>query len=200
MNRNNIISVLLVVFLLFFGACGDDDNLVGSDDISPEDVELMMEAFRNAGIMGGPFMPMAGMMSQNKGAKSVTALSDENAQDFDQNISCPEGGSANYQGSVNHGENQLSTQLSVDLQSCSSRDGDDNMWTFNGHLDYNLNLTGDEESFEMNGTHEGIIDFESNVATDSCNMDVSYSFSGSQTGVSGQVTGSVCGQDVTYGI
>ncbi len=197
MNRINIVSVLLVVILLFFGACGDDDNLVGSDDISSEDLELMMEAFQNAGIIGGPFMPMAGM-SQNKGAKSVTALSDEHAQDFDQNIPCPEGGSANYQGSVNHGENQLSTQLAVDLQSCSSRDGDDNMWTFDGHLDYNLNLVGDEESFEMNGSHEGIIDFESNVAEGSCNMDVSYSFSGSQTGVSGPVNVSVCGQDIDY--
>jgi len=198
MKRIKIVSILSVI-LLFFVACSDDDNPVGTDDLSSEDVELMMEAFQNAGILGGPFMSFAGSMSPNKAEKSVSVLSDEHFQDFDQDIPCPEGGSANYQGSVDQGENHLNADLSVTLNACTSLDGEDNSWTFDGNLEYGLNFEGDEESFEMNGFHEGIVDFSGHLEG-SCDIDVSYSVTGDQTGGSGQINGTVCGYDISTSI
>ena len=197
MKAVNILSIISIVLFLFFAAC--DDDPVSSEDLSSDDVELMMEAFQNAGIFGGPFMPFAGGMPQNKVAKNVTALSDEHSEDFEQDISCPEGGSATYSGSLNQSENQISSQLTLTLNNCQSSDGEDNSWTFNGELDYNMNFAGGEESFEMNGSQEGIIE-TSGYAEASCEMDISYSITGSQTGVSGQVNGSVCGKDASYAI
>ena len=197
MKAVNILSIISIVLFLFFAAC--DDDPVSSEDLSSDEVELMMEAFQNAGILGGPFMSLAGGMPQNNVANNVTALSDGHAQDFEQTVNCPDGGTATYQGSVTQGENHLSTQLNISLNGCSSSDGEENGWVFDGDLDYNMDFEGDEESFEMNGSQEGLIE-TSGYTEASCEMDITYSISGSQTGVSGQVNGSVCGKDASYAI
>lgn len=199
MKRFQSVSVILLILALFFAACDDEDDPVGSEDISSEDVELMMEAFQNAGIMGGPFMSFAGGMPQNKTGNNVIALSDEHNENFEQDIACPEGGTATYRGSLNQGENQISSELSLSLNDCQSLDGEDNAWTFNGSLDYVMNFAGGEESFEMDGTNEGQFSFDSNMASGECEMNVSYAFSGSESEVSGQVNGTVCGEDASYG-
>lgn len=197
MFRFKLISVLSIIILISaLSAC--DDDPAGSDELSEEEVELMMEAYQNAGILAGAFFPNGGTGTMSKEDSDFTAHLADFSSDFETEYNCPEDGSVVYDGTLEGSEMQFSSQLVASVNDCSSTDREENLWVFNGSLDQNVTTQVDEESFEINGSQEGAIVFDGDVASGDCEIDVSFDYSiGEQSGISGFVDGTVCGQDVS---
>lgn len=193
-------SLFAVASLLFLSGCSDDSPTDLLDDLSAEEAELMMEAVAQAGGLtipdqmgGGEPGPAAVVVSVN----------------VETEVSCPEGGSVFVSGSFDGdadeqtGRGEFSLDYAQVHESCSVRapsTGD--LWTFDGLPDVGVDfdLVVAEGAFSLDGTQSGTVGWSTNGRSGNCTIDVTYTVSGSETSLSGTVTGSVCGHQISTSV
>lgn len=173
-------------------ACSDDDDPTGPGDaeLSSEEADLMMEAWMELGGLGVG-------VAFNPASERDDVLHDSGSQEFNEQQACPEGGTLSLEGTMAWDENAWSWDLTNTADDCGSTDSEGNVWTFNGGMNTTFNMTGDENYIDMSGSQQGTLSFSSDVGSGSCTIDVQYSAEGTQTGGTAQVSGSVCGHDVS---
>lgn len=178
-------------------ACSDDDDPTGPGaELSAEEADLMMEAWAELGGLGGPFLAMGGY----EGAPTPDGVlySTSGSEDFNQQNDCPQGGTITYNGTMTWAENHISWDLTNTADNCQSNDSEGNTWTFNGGVNTDFEFTGDQNQFQMNGSQQGSLSFSSDVGSGSCDVNVSYSAQGDENSGTAEVSGSVCGHDVSH--
>lgn len=194
------IALAAVLPLLALAACGGDDGTGpgGEDDLSAEEVEEMTEALAAAGA----FAPAFGVPTFSPPAGS--AAREPVSMSIDQTVSCPQGGSigmsGNLQGDYDDetGEGAFNLAISQDYMDCvSTAESSGRTFTFGGGMDMDLDMEVSQNSFSMDGTNQGTLQWSTSGRSGSCSVNVSYQFSGSETSFTGQVSGTVCGVDVS---
>lgn len=193
-------SLFAVASLLLLSGCSSDGATDLLDDLSAEEAELMMEAVAQA---GGVAIPDEMGGGESGPAAVVISIDVENE------VSCPEGGSILVTGSFDGdadeqtGEGQFSLDYTQMHRSCSVRaPSTDDLWTFDGlpdvGVDFDLVVT--EGAFSLTGTQNGTLGWSTNGRSGNCTIDVAYIVSGSETSLSGTVTGSVCGHQISTSV
>lgn len=187
---------LVLTLSLGLVACGDDDPTgPGTDELSEAEAIVMMEALVEAGGFGMASFGSAGVAGPLAAPQTFS---------LDVTEDCPVGGSVAVAGdiTVDDATGEISVDLTQTHQSCSATAGaTGETWTFNGNpgIGLQMSLITTETEFDLAGTQQGGIAWSQDDRSGSCSIDVTWSFSGSQTAntFSGSVSGSVCGYDVT---
>lgn len=188
--------IAALALALAFGllACSDDGPAASGDQLSPEEAEVMLEALVEAGGFGLGAVGFTG--SPPAGVAASTQF------DISETMSCPEGGSIDVEGSISVDEAQESlqwtlTQTHRNCQVSSSSDG--SAWLFDGSPSVvsSFNMTFSETAFSMQGSEEGGIAWESGGRSGTCPISVSYDFSGTENTLTGTISGTVCGNDIS---
>lgn len=191
--------LLTAASLLLLGGCSSDGPTELLDDLTAEEAELMMEALAQA---GGVSIPDAGDPGAGPAAVVVSI-------DVENEVSCPQGGSilvtGSFDGDVDEqtGQGEFSLDYTQAHRSCSvtaPSTGDD--WTFDGlpdvGVDFDLLVT--QDGFFLDGVQSGTVGWSTDGRSGNCTIDVTYSVSGSETSLSGTVSGSVCGHQISTSV
>lgn len=193
MRRQLYMLVVLIVSLsLGLAACGDDSPTQSGDSLSEAEVEVMMEAFLGAGglfFLGGGF----------SGVNGDIALQEI---DIDESLPCSGGGSVRTTGTLSVSEQgeSFGWSLTQTHNSCvETASSNGSTWTFNGAPSISTTFSGSvaESSFNYQGAQTGGIAWSSDGNSGTCQINLSYNMTGSDTSVSVSVTGSVCGHNVS---
>ena len=190
-----------LALLLSFGvmACGDDSPTQSGDTLTQAEAESMMGALALAGGVG--FFGMGFAADDPSMAMSMDTFP------IDATIDCSGGGTLQMSGEVtvsNQGESISMTQT-LTHQSCTETSPqDDRSWTFNGSPSINTQLAGSATDTTINfqGSQTGGISWSSGGSSGTCQMNVDYSVSGSSAGgaVTVNISGTVCGVDVSQSV
>lgn len=185
------VPALALVFVL--GACSDDGPTATGDQLTQEQAEQMMEAYHEATdnaivIMGSP--PAAGDVA----AFTITV---------DETEPCAAGGTVHMQGSVAFDETEDGGTMDVDVtwtpQDCRGTDSQGSVWTFNGDPSVTVDffITFTEESFSMTGTQSGGLAWSSGNLSGTCQINLNYDVSSTETAASVSISGTVCGHSIS---
>ena len=206
-TRRTVLALLLPLGMLV--ACGGDDGNGGGngtgpdgpDGLTEQEAQEMVEALASTGV----FSPTTGgSMGMSSSAAAVPV-------DFEVTTSnsCPGGGSVQVQGTLTGDVNQETGagdfQLSLEQthQDCVASAESGRSFTFNGSPSVNTDMdftTTAEGSYDVTGSNTGSFDWQSEGESGSCDVDLSYDFSGSAESFSGSVEGSICGVDVSHSV
>ena len=181
-------------------ACGDDDPTdPGGDDLTEAEAAVMMEALVEAGGFG--------LDDLSGGGPAAVEFEFE----VDDTAPCPGGGNIHVQGTLSGDADQetgfgsydwVFTQTHDDCTAQAPSDG--STWTFDGSPNVVLDLDIDvsETTFAMDGVQQGAIAWASGGKNGTCQINVSYSFSGDQGAntFTGTVSGTICGFSVDESI
>lgn len=201
LRRHATPSILFAVAsLLFLSGCSSDGPTDLLDDLSAEEAELMMEAITQAGGVAVPDEVGGGEAGPVRVVISV---------DVDSQLSCPEGGTIRLTGSFDGdvdeqtGEGEVSLAYTQTHQNCSVRapsTGD--LWIFDGLPDIGVDfdLVVADGAFTLDGTQSGTVGWSTNGRSGNCTIDVTYAVSGSETSLSGTVSGTVCGHQISTSV
>lgn len=204
MTRARIYSTALFLALVPLAACSDSATGPTGDELTEEESAQMMEAYTAMSAFAAPPTEPEQQASVAPGASlasQVVTLSFS----FDEERPCPEGGSVDLSGSV---EGEVDTETSegaFDFSYSLSPTGcvathqeSGRTFTFDGDpdVDITMELSVTSTSVTATGSHQGRIAWESEGESGSCPLDITFSFSGAETALSGSVSGSVCGHAV----
>jgi len=192
-------TLLTAASLLVLSGCSDDSPTELLDDLTAEEAELMMEAIARA---GGVTIPDASDPGAGPAAVVVSI-------DVENEVSCPQGGSVlvtgSFDGDVDEqtGEGEFSLDYAQAHRSCSvTAPSTGDVWTFDGlpevGVDFDLLVT--QDGFFLDGIQSGTVGWSTDGRSGNCTIDVTYSVSGSETSLSGTVTGSVCGHQISTSV
>lgn len=182
-------------------ACGGDDPTgpVG-DALSQAEAEIMMEALAEAG----------GLVVGGFGGQAAPARAPFGPVTVDETMSCPDGGTIAVSGSFSGESNDDGTgTVEYDFtqihQGCrATADADGSVWTFDGDPEVTVDMlmAVTETSFDLDGTQSGAVSWANGDRSGTCQIDVTYAFSGSESGqtFSGSVSGTVCGHQVSESV
>ncbi len=191
------VRLLALVLALSFGllACSDDGPAASGDQLNPEEAEVMLEALVEAGGFGLGALSMMG--SPSAGIAASTQF------DISETVPCPEGGSIAMDGSVSvdEGQETMEWTFTQTHQSCQVSAPDDGSgWLFDGSPSVvsSFAMVFSETQFSMQGSEEGGIAWETGGRSGTCSIDVSYDFSGTESTLTGTVSGTVCGNDISF--
>lgn len=185
-------------------ACGDDDpsGPLAGDDLTAAEAEVMMEALAEAGGLA-----VTGFGGAQAAAPSRAPFGPVSVEET---VDCPQGGSIALSGSISgdtadDGTGTVDYSFTQLHQACqSTAESAATVWTFDGDPDVtvDMEMTITESSFTMDGVQQGAVQWSSEGRSGTCGIDVTYTFSGSQSGASfsGSVSGTVCGHDVSESV
>jgi hypothetical protein len=172
-------SLALAAFTL---ACGDSTG--PSANLTQEQVTDLLDAMSAV----APTAPVPGV--------SLAVV------DFTQTISCPDGGSASVNATVNEDQAAGTATVSITqgFTGCSATSKKGRVWTFDGDPNIVTNLavsynqtTG---AFSVTGSRVGGIRFASELGSGSCAINLMFTLTGSPGSISGSLSGSACGHDI----
>lgn len=207
-TRWTVLSLILPLGMLV--ACGGDGgdggggNGTGPDGpegLTQQEAQEMVEALASTGAFSPTTGGSMGMSSSAAGVPVEVDVSTSN--------SCPGGGSVQVQGTLSGDMNQETGagefQLSLDQthQDCTASSESGRSFTFNGSpsVDTDMDFTTTADgTFDVTGTNTGGFDWQSQGESGSCDVNLSYEFSGSAETFSGSVEGSICGVDVSHSV
>lgn len=195
------VATLLVVAV---AGCGDS---TGPDaDLSEEEAAAVAEAVSQHVFSGtfsglgssaelGPEAPSLDLSPVPGGGAEATTTS------FEFSGTCPEGGTREFAGeaTVSDDGTELHIEASVTITDCSSTvDNRAVLITTTPSFDYTADFREiSDTEFEWTSSTNGSFDFEVDGKTGSCSLNTETTLTGTETSLSGQITGSVCGRDVS---
>lgn len=181
-------SVVLAAFTM---ACGDS---TGPSSMSEQEVFDMLDAMSAVAafedIPGAPTTLPALRLAPTTANATATVSS---------NVDCPNGGSASFNGSVVDDEaGHVTAQVTTGFASCAAPSSEGRVWTFNGNIVDNLDATFNETTgaFSMTASRVGGLSISSDVASGSCQVNVTFTMSGDDNSLQGSISGSVCGKNI----
>lgn len=176
-------SVALAALTL---ACGD--STAPSAKLSQDQVGDLLEALTAVSSFG---------------ATPGTALA---AVNFSQTADCPNGGSATVIATVN--DNQAAGTATIQIRQgfsgCKATSRKGRVWTFDGNPDIITNIASSRNpttgAFSITGSQVGGIKFASDLGSGSCEINITFTFSGDAQSFSGSLTGSACGHNIQQSV
>ena len=170
-------------------ACGGDATAPDAN-LSQEQVDDMMDALSAAGSFSTTGMSIA---------QAAVVSSTETAP-------CPKGGTTTAQISMNvNADGSTGTgSVTQTFNACKAESSTGRLWTFNGspniktNFSFTFNPTTEAGSFTA--TQTGGLNFESDVASGRCSINLSMSLTSTATGGTMNVSGTVCGRTVDLSV
>lgn len=197
---------LTLTLAVGLAACGDDDPTDPDNEgdlLTEVEAESMIEALAEAGGFGFGIGLGAGASATAPEGVTIGPVT------FEETTACPQGGSIAMAGSYSadiddetgHGTYQYELVQTHDACTATAA-SDGSTWTFDGSPDITIDFawTFDQTAYEFQGTQTGGIAFSGSGKSGTCQIDLTYDFSGDQSGTtySGSVAGSVCGVSVSH--
>lgn len=187
-------SVALTALTL---ACGDS---TGPVNLSEEQVGEMLEAMSAVSYIG------EGIPGSASTGGFGAALQLANATvSVSETVECPNGGSASYSGSVTDNEDGSgSAEITQSFSDCAGTSAQGRVWTFNSDpsIVTTLSVSYNETTgaFSMTASQAGGIRFASDLGSGRCDVDVTFTMSGTQNSLSASVSGEACGRSIQRSI
>ncbi len=192
---------VILVASLALAACGGDGPSApqNTGNITQARAAAMMDALAQAGGFGFDGGGPAAAPARTSATLSVSKT-----------VPCPGGGSIQLDGhyAADAGQDGTGTyvlDVTQEHQGCTATaSGDGSTWTFDGapnvavHFEIGVTAGG----YTISGTQKGGVAWQSGGDSGTCQVDVTYDFSGSQDAqsFSGSVSGSVCGYPVSESV
>lgn len=187
-------SLALVALTL---ACGDS---TGPVNLSEEQVGEMLEAMSTVSYIG------EGMPGTASAGGFGAALQLANATvSVSETVECPNGGSASYSGTVIDNEDGSgSAEITQSFDNCAGTSAQGRVWTFNGDpnivTEVSVNFNETTGAFSLTASQVGGIRFASDLGSGACEIDVTFTMSGTQNSLSASVSGEACGRSIQRSI
>jgi hypothetical protein len=187
-------SVALTALTL---ACGDS---TGPANLSEEQVGDMLEAMSTVSYMGEgmPGTASTGGFGAALQLANATVTVSETAE-------CPNGGSASYSGTVVDNEDGSgSAEITQTFSDCAGTSAQGRVWTFNSDpsivTEMSFSFNESTGAFSMTASQVGGIRFASDLGSGRCDVDVTFTMSGTQNSLSASVSGQACGRSIQRSI
>ena len=176
-------------------ACGGDDGtgITSGDALSSAEVAAVIAAF-------GSSFDSVGVSAAAAPARAAISFNES----FDLSVPC-ESGTLQVSGSISGTvddvtfDSDITTTVSWDPNACVVSDGT-NTFTIDGapQINLTLDLTSTQDALTLSGTETGGFSFTSSDGrSGSCGLDVTFSILSDSTGITSNVTGTICGLEAS---
>jgi hypothetical protein len=182
MTRSTLIRRACLALAAFTLACGDSTGPTAN--LTQEQVTDMLDAMSTV----VPAAPVPGV--------SLSVVN------FTQTVSCPNGGSASVDATVNEDKEAGTATVSVTqgFTGCMATSKKGRVWTFDGdpNIVTNLSLSYNQTTgaFSITGSRVGGIKVASDLGSRSCAINLTFTLTGEPGSIAGSLSGSACGHDI----
>lgn len=152
------------------GACSDDPT-GPANDLTLEEAERAFDALSDAGLLDPPTFDGAAESAGPGERIAMDAAMD--SESFTEQVGCPQGGSATWDGTVSGGEEHMDAAFAVTYDACEVPDGEGGTTVVDGTFQFDLSATFSDDSFEMDGSLDGVLDFSGSIEG-SCGIDLAF--------------------------
>ncbi len=191
-------TALSLVFAL--AACGDDGAGLDEGDLSDEEAAALSNVVMQQALVSG-FGALAGGFGTD-GPQGVTF-----SENLSNTESCPMGGSVSVSGGVtgdinpNTGASTVSLDIDMTHNACGVQDPSSGMiFTLNGspNIGVNLDMSLSGASGSYSGSYSGAVSWQLSGRAGVCSLSINYSGTINSGYASVDLSGTVCGQSISY--
>lgn len=209
-SRNRLYAIPLLFSLAVLVACGgDDDNGTGpdtsGDELTQQETVEMLDALAAVGSFSFGLSGASYSIVDGPQAALIAASAVPVSETFDETESCPQGGSVRFDGEVNGDVDQetgaadLTFSMVQSHMDCVASSESGTTFTFSGapSITTTMDLTSTSDgSFQIDGSQDGTLGWETSGKSGSCGFDLTFEFSGSANSFSGSISGTACGNSI----
>ena len=203
MTRTTLLRGAAVALVSLTFGCGDSTG--PNTRLSETQLNEMLDAMSAVSALAA--LPVPGMGTGGSSALRAANVPMANATvTVSETVDCPISGSATVNGTVTDDQatNSMTAQVTQTYNDCAATSSEGRTWTFNGNPNIVTNLSASSNestgAFSLTMSQVGGISFASDVATGSCQINLTLTMTGTQQSLSMNLSGSACGRNVSQSI